>query len=217
MTSLFAPGRRLVAAALATTFLVLGGVAQPASADDLSHKRSATEQQIAANKKQQDELASQLDELSGDLQQAQLDLEAIQAQIPTAQQKLDDANAALAAAQRAQQQIAGQLTDAQSQQTTIQQQIDDGTAQQQQLRDAVGEMEREAYRDGGDVSGLSVVLDAQSTEDFVDAYSMLATANRVQSTMFNQLADLQADARNKAARLDSVKQKITELKKEADQ
>ena len=217
MTRTRARARRLAAAALATTFLVLAGVTQSASADDLSHKRSQVEAQIAANNKQQQDLESAIEDMSGALAQTVADLQAIQAQIPAAQQKLDDAKAALDKAQREQQQIADQLADAQSQQTTIAQQITDGTAQQQQLRDAVGEMAREAYRNGGDVSGLSVVLDAQSTDDFVDSYAMLAAAQRTQSEVFSRLADLEAAARNQAARLDSVKQKITELKKEADQ
>ncbi len=208
---------RLAAAALAATFLVLAGVAPSASADDLSHKRSQVQSQIDAAKQQQDALESSIEDMSGALAQTQSDLETIQAQIPAAQSKLDAAVAALDKAQREQQQIADQLTDAQSQQTAIAQQITDGTAQQQQLRDAVGEMAREAYRSGGDISGLSVVLDAQSTEDFVDSYTMLAAAQRAQSEVFGRLADLEAAARNQAARLDSVQQKITELKKEADQ
>ena len=203
---------RLTAALLTAAALVLGGVTQSASADDLSHKRSQVESQIAAAQKQQDDLEASIEDMSGNLAQAQSDLQAIEQQIPAAQQKLDDATATLEKAQREQQQIADELTDAENQQTTIAQQLTDGAAQQQQLRDAVGAMAREAYRDGGDVSGLSVVLDAQSTDDFVDSYAMLAAAQRAQSEVFGRMADLEADARNQAARLDSVTAKITDLK-----
>ena len=208
---------RIAAALAATAALVVGGMTQSASADDLSHKRSQLESQIAQQQKQQQDLEASLEDMSGALAQTQADLDSIQAQIPAAQQKLDDATAALATAQRQQQEIADQLADAQSQQAQITQQIGDGQAQQAQLRQAVGAMAREAYRDGGDVSGLSVVLDAQSTDDFVDTYTMLAAAQRAQSEVFGRLTELQAEARNQAARLDSVQQKITELKKAADQ
>lgn len=209
--------RRLTAALVAAVFLILAGVTPSASADDLSHKRSQVEAQIVAAQKRQADLQAAIEDLSGALAQTQSDLAAIQAQIPAAQQKLDDANAAFDKAQREQQQIADQLTDAEGQQATLTRQISDGQAEQDQLRIAVGEMAREAYRSGGDVSGLSVVLDAQSTSDFVDSYAMLAAAQRAQTEVFTRLADLQASARNQAARLDSVKLKITELKKAADQ
>ncbi len=208
---------RLAAAVLTTAALVLGGVTQSASADDLSHKRSQVESQIAAAQQQQDALEAAIEDMSGSLAQTQAALQQVEAQIPAAQAKLDEATATLEKAQREQQQIADQLTDAENQQTQIAQQITDGATQQQQLRDAVGAMARQAYRDGGDVSGLSVVLDAQSTDDFVDSYAMLAAAQRTQTEVFGRLADLEADARNQAARLDSVKQKITELKQAADQ
>jgi len=208
---------RLAAAAAVTVALVVGGVTQSASADDLSHKRQQLESQAAANKQQQQALQASIEDMSGQLAQTVSDLQGIQAQIPAAQQKLDDATAALATAQRQQQEIAGQLADAEAQQTQITQQISDGQTQQAQLRDTVGAMAREAYRSGGDVSGLSVVLDAQSTQDFVDSYTMIAAAQRAQSEVFGRLVDAEAEARNQAARLDSVKQKITELKQAADQ
>ena len=206
------------AAALATTVaLVVGGLAPSASADDLSHKRSQLESQAAANKQQQQALQASIEDMSGQLAQTQSDLVALQGQIQAAQAKLDDATAALATAQRQQQEIANQLADAQAQQTQIAQQISDGQSQQAQLRDAVGAMAREAYRDGGDISGISTVLAAQSTADFVDTYTMLAAAQRAQSDVFGRITELQAQARNQAARMQSVQQKITELKRAADE
>ncbi len=208
---------RLAAALAATAALLAGGLTPPAAADDLSHKRSQLESQAAANKQQQQNLQASIEDMSGQLAQTQSDLVAIQGQIQVAQQKLSDATAALATAQREQQQIADQLTDAQNQQTQIAQQITDGQTQQAQLRDAIGAMAREAYRDGGNVSGISTVLAAQSTEDFLTTYTMLAAAQRAQSGVFSRVTELQAQARNQAARMASVQQKIAELKKAADQ
>jgi murein DD-endopeptidase MepM/ murein hydrolase activator NlpD len=210
--------RRGVAAALAAGLVVLVGVAQPATAaDDLSHKRQQTEQQIAANEKAKQELEDQLESLTGDLAQTQKDLAAVQEQIPAAQQKVADAQAALDAAERAQKQIADQLADAQAQEATLGTQITANDGQRQQIQLAIGELAREAYRSGGDTSGLAVVLDAQSADDFVDRYSMLAAAQRTQQEVFGQLADLDAANRNAAARLAAVREKVTELKAAADQ
>ena len=208
---------RVVAALATSVALLVGGLSQAAWADDLSHKRSQLESQAAANKQQQQSLQASIEDMSGQLAQTEQDLVTIQTQLQAAQQKLADATTALATAQREQQQIAGQLTDAQNQQQQIAQQITDGQAQQAQLRDAVGAMAREAYRDGGDVAGISTVLAAQSTDDFLNTYTMLAAAQRAQAGVFDQITELQAQARNQSARMQSVQQKIAELKQAADQ
>ncbi len=208
---------RAVAALVTAVALLVGGLSQAASADDLSHKRSQLESQATANKQQQQSLQSSIEDLSGQLAQTESDLLTIQGQLQAAQQKLAAATTALATAQREQQQIAGELADAQTQQSQIAQQISDGQAQQAQLRDAVGAMAREAYRDGGDVSGISAILAAQSTDDFLNTYTMLAAAQRAQAGVFDHLTELQAQARNQAARMQSVQQKIAELKQAADQ
>ncbi len=207
-----------LAAAVATVSLLIAGTAGSAFADDdLSHKRSSLENQLQATAKQRDDLESALEDLSGELVQTQVDLQAVQAQIPAAQAALTQATTVLDAAMRDQQQIAAQLADARQQQAQITAQGAQAAADQQRLRQEVAAMARAAYRDGGGLSTLSVLLDASSSQDFVDSYTMAAAAQRVQGQVFDQLRQAQADARNQGARLDAVQQTISSLKQQADQ
>lgn len=208
--------RRIVAAVLALA-VVAGGSLGPAYADDLSHKRKSVEAQIEANEKAKEALAASLEDLTAEAATAWNELEAIKAQVPAAQQKVADTQAVLEEAQRAAQVIAQQLADAEAQATTLAGSIEAGDAEQQRIRDDIGAMAREAYRTQGDVSGLAVVLDAQSADDFVESFAQLDAAQRTQQDVFGRLADLEAANRNAAARLEAVKTKVAELKVAADQ
>ncbi len=208
--------RKILAAALAALFVGLTAVAQPAVADDLSHKRQQTQNAIDAADRRAAELEDAIEELTGDVAEAIKQLEALRHQVVEATAKLTQAQGVLDEALRKQQLIAAQLADAQSQETVLGQQIADGENQQAAIRAAIGQMAREAYRGGGDVSALTMILDADSAQDFVQSYSMLGAAQRTQEEVFNQLANLEAENKNKAARLEAVRLKITELKAEAD-
>ena len=85
------------------------------------------------------------------------------------------------------------------------------------MRAAIGQMAREAYKGGGGVSGVDVILDAQSTDDFVQRYGLMATALRTQAQILDELKAAESANRNAEARLVAVKDKITELKAAADQ
>jgi murein DD-endopeptidase MepM/ murein hydrolase activator NlpD len=209
--------QRLTAAALAAVLLVLGGVGQSASADDLSHRRQQVEAARDANEKAAEALEAALEELSGDLAVTVAELQKIEQQIPAAQATLDAANAVLDEALRKQQVIAAQLADAKAQEQVLGTQIADGDAKEEEIRLAIGQLARQAYRSQGDVTGLEVILDAEDAEDFVDRYTMLNAAQRTQEEVFGELADLEAANRNSAARLESVRVKIAELKAEADE
>ena len=198
--------------------LLLGASTGPAAADDdLAHKRSQLQSQLAATAQQRDDLESALEDLSGELAQTQADLQAVQQQIPAAQTRLADDGAALDNALRAQQQIADQLDDAQRRQAQITAQAADDAATLQQLRQAIAATARTAYRDAGGLFTLSLLLDASSSDDFVDAYATAATAQRVQARAFDRLRQAQADAASQTARLGAVRRTITELKQQADQ
>lgn len=205
------------AAVVASLGLILGVLAQPAQAgDDLTHKRSQLESQIANAQKQRDDLESALEDLSGQLAQTQADLQDVAGRIPAAQAGVEAAAAALAKAQREQRQIADQLADSQQQQAAITQEAAAADDKQAQLRQAIGAMARGAYRAGG-VSALSVLLEAASAGEVADGYADLATAQRIQAQVYERLQQLQADARNRGTRLAAVQQTITGLKQQADQ
>lgn len=208
--------RKLLAAVLAALFVGLTAIASPAAADDLSHKRQRTQRAIDAADERAAALEDSIEELTGAVAAAVKELAALQIQVDAAAVKLNEAQAVLDEALRKQQLIAAQLADAKSQEATLGQQIADGETQQEQIRVAIGQMAREAYRGGGDASALTMILDAESAQDFVQSYSLLGAAQRTQEEVFTQLGDLEAENRNKAARLEAVRVKITELKDEAD-
>ena len=211
--------RRLLATLLSAMLVALVATASPASADDLSNKRKQTQAQIQANQAAQDALQASLEDLSANLAQAVVDLQNVQAQLPAAQQKLDDANAALQAAQRQAQLIADELADARAQETSLTDAVAKDQAQSAQVRIAIGQMARQAYQGGAavDTSGLSVVLSATDAQDFVARFALAATAQRTQEQVLGQMQALEAQDRNSQARLTAVRERIDQLKKEADQ
>jgi murein DD-endopeptidase MepM/ murein hydrolase activator NlpD len=186
------------------------------AADDLSHKRSQLESRIADAQDQRDDLESALEDLSGQLALTQTEIQQIDGRITVAQAGVDAATAALTGAQREQRVIAEQLADAQRQEAAITQQVAGGAAQQQRLRQAVGAMARGAYR-APSVAGLSVLLDSNSAADVVDGYADVATAQRIQAQLYERVQRLQADARNRGARLGAVQQTTSGLERQADE
>jgi murein DD-endopeptidase MepM/ murein hydrolase activator NlpD len=77
-------------------------------------------------------------------------------------------------------------------------------------------MARQAYKGETATSGLSVVMGAESTEDFVDQYGMVSTAMRTQTKALDELKQIEAANRNSKARLTAVRERVAELKVEAD-
>ncbi|NNH07628.1 peptidoglycan DD-metalloendopeptidase family protein [Cellulomonas fimi] len=208
---------RLPALLAAACLLVGVAVASPAVADEIDDRRKAAEQKAAANEKAQADAEAAMEGLDASLQATASRLLELQAQIPAAQARLDEAKAALEKAQREAAIIAARLVDAQEQQVTLSATIQQDTEQAEKMRAAIGQMAREAYRGGAEVSGVSVILDAESSEDFVERYGLVSTALRTQAQVLDALKAAEASNRNAQARLDAVEDRITELKAEADQ
>jgi len=208
---------RLTAVVSAIALLLGIGLATPAGADAIDDKRRAAEQKKAANAKAREDAEDAMEGLDATLQAVVAALQDLQAQIPAAQATLDAANAALEKAQREAAIIAARLQDATDQQATITTTIDQDAAKATQLRAAIGQMAREAYRSGGEVSGVGMILDADSTEDFVQRYGLMSTALRTQAQVLDALKATEAKNKNAQARLVAVKDRVAELKAAADQ
>jgi murein DD-endopeptidase MepM/ murein hydrolase activator NlpD len=208
---------RVLATALVGVLAMLAVSAGPALGDSLSDQRKAAEQKQAANQAARTALASSLEDVNASLAQTVLDLQAVQQRLPDAQAELATAQATLESSQRAQAIIAAQLLDAQSQEAAIGAAITADAAKNAQIRVAIGQMAREAYQGGAAVSSVSLVLDAQSAEDFVQQYGMVATALRTQSQALGALRQVEAQDRNDQARLVAIRERVTELKAQADQ
>jgi len=197
--------------------LAVGAVfAAPALADSIDDRRAAAEQRQKELEQQKADTQAAMEGVDADIQELVAQLQDTQAKIPAAQQALDAANDAVDKARREQAMIAAQLQDAQDQQSTLAEQIDADSAHAEELRAAIGQMAREAYRDGGGVSTVDVILGAQSTEDFVQRYGMMTTALRTQAQVLDGLREAEATNRNSHARLTAVTERIGELKEAAD-
>jgi murein DD-endopeptidase MepM/ murein hydrolase activator NlpD len=213
------PTDRVVAATVAGVLTVLTAVAVPglpALADELDDQRAAAEQRSAAADRQVEELEASIEGLSAQLGQAVLDLQATQSRLPAAQAELAAAQEELERSQREADLIAARLQDAQDQEATITDTIAADDERGQKIRTAVGQMARQAYKGESATSGLSVVMGAESTEDFVDQYGMVSTAMRTQSQALDELKQIDAANRNSKARLTAVRERVAELKVEAD-
>ncbi|MHB1489704.1 MAG: M23 family metallopeptidase [Cellulomonas sp.] len=195
---------------------VLSGAAPSAWADSYDNQVAQNKQQAAANKAARDQLTSSLENTNAALAQAALDLQATELRLPQAQAELAAAQNDLASAQREATIIAGRLQDARDQETSINQTIQAGVARSTAVRNALGEMARQAYRGGGEISSLGVALGAQSTDEFIATYGAVSSALRAQAQSLAGLQQVQADNRNSQARLTAVRGRITELKAEAD-
>ena len=208
---------RALAALLVGVLACLAGSAGPAFGDSLSDQRRATERKAAANKQARDALAASLEDISSQLSQAILDLQVVEQRLPEAQAELATAQATFEQSQREATIIAARLQDAKDQETTITSTIATDTAHGEQVRASIGQMARAAYRGGTAVSSVGIVLGAQSTEDFVAQYGLVTAALRTQNRTLDDMKSIEANNRNSQARLEAVRDRVTELKAAADQ
>ncbi|WP_421740324.1 peptidoglycan DD-metalloendopeptidase family protein [Cellulomonas sp.] len=208
---------RMPALLVVLVLIVTALFTAPAYADKIDDRRKAAEAQKAAIAKARDDTEAAMEGVDANLQALAMQLADTQAKIPAAQAVLDEAKAALEKAQREAAIIAARLVDAEDQQATITTTITQDAEYAAQMRAAIGQMAREAYKDGGGVSGVDVILDAQSTDDFVQRYGLMATALRTQAQILDQLRTAESANKNAEARLGAVKEKIAQLKAEADQ
>ena len=205
----------LAALAVALPALLLGPGA--AHADELSNKRAAAQERAAAAEQRAADLAEAIEELSGELADALTRLAEVEAQLPVAQARLDEAVAAAQAAQREAEILAARLQAARDEEAAITEQIAVDDTREAEIRSAIGQMAREAYKGGRDVSGMSVMLDAESSQDFVEKYGLVSTALRTQTQVLDELTELAAKNKNAQARQTAVREKVDELKVAADQ
>ncbi|HEY0217760.1 MAG TPA: M23 family metallopeptidase [Cellulomonas sp.] len=209
---------RLVAGSMAGVLAVLVGLtaAGPASGDDLDDKKAALQAQAQAQEQARADAEAALEGLSAQYQQTAQDLLAVQQQLPAAQAALATAEQTLAGYEREQALIAARLQDATDQQTTIAATISTDDARSAEIRGQVGQMAREAYQGGPSLSALSLVIGAQSMEDFVEQYGMANAVQRAQTQVLDELSTLEAENKQSQARLTAVQDKVAELKAEAD-
>ncbi|MDT0165728.1 peptidoglycan DD-metalloendopeptidase family protein [Actinotalea sp. AC32] len=210
--------RRLRAALVAVlAAATLGtGVLAPATADDLEDQRRAAEDRQRANQGALEDIQADIHETDTALAQAEAELASIQAQIPGAIAALQAAEDELARLQREAALIAERLVVAEEEEASISTQIDTDADRADDIRVAIGQMARDAYKGDMAASTLSAVLDARTTEEFVQQSELASTALRAQTQALRDLEQLNGVNRNRQARLTAVREEIVVLKAEAD-
>lgn len=216
------PGRRfarpaaLVAVAGLAATLALGAVATPAMGDAVDDRRAAAEKEKKANERKRADAEEVLEGLEGELGAVSDRLLEIETQLPAARLELQEAEAEFAKAKREAAIVAARLEDAEDQAADLSATIEADSDEATKMREAIGQMAREAYRGGGDVSSVSMILDAESSEDFIERADLMSQALRTRAQVLDDLQATESGNRNSAQRLEAVQERIGELKDEAD-
>jgi murein DD-endopeptidase MepM/ murein hydrolase activator NlpD len=192
-------------AAVVAVTLAMFFVPQAHADDDPKAKKRQVDSQVQ-------QLGSDLEDQDAAVQAATAALADAEAKLAPAQAHLATAQTALAAAQDAEHQAGVDL--AASQHWADQALIEYLGAQGQikAHQEALGEIARQAYM-GGDFQRLSMVMDAQSPEDFTSALAYVGTVNRSESHMLDNLDDLQRNAKAKQAEFTAAHDEIAEQQK----
>lgn len=209
-------GRRGAFAAMLTIVLLLGG-ATAVHADDLDDRRAAAEREQAAKEEERESLEAELEHTDTQLADAVLELNQVEGRLPVAEAELAVAEADLERAEREAAILAQRLADAQLEEAKVSRQLQDGSGKVDGARDDIAQMAREEFRGAGDASTIGLVTGAQSTEEFIDGYSVSSSAARIRARTLAELQDAEAAARNLQARLSAIREVVTELKRLADE
>lgn len=208
--------RRGPLAAVLAIVLLLGG-ATVVYADDLDDRRAAAEREQAAKEEERESLEAELEHTDTQLADAVLELNQVEGRLPVAEAELAVAEAELERAEREAAILSQRLADAQLEEAKVSQQLQDGSGKVDGARDDIAQMAREEFRGSGDASAIGLVTGAQSTEEFIDGYSVSSSAARIRARTLAELQDAEATARNLQARLSAIREVVTELKRLADE
>ena len=184
--------------------------------DDLRDKRAAAQRERDAANKQIAALEEELEDTDAQMAAAYVRLQEIEAQLPVAQAALDEAQATLIVAQREADALAERLQDAEAEGAALEVKIAQSADDVATTRSNIAELARRAYRGEGSPDGMSMIVGAESAQDFVERYSLSQAAMRAQTTSLSDLQQVEATSRNTEVRLEAVREAVAELKSEAD-
>ena len=204
--------RRGVAAAMVALTVMVLGVGGGAQADDRSD--AAAEQAEAEQRRA--ELTSSLEGVSAELGQAYLDLQNAKTALSTAQTDLATAEADLAAKEREQQTITNQLAVAQSTLTTLEQEATGSQAATQQSTSSIGQLVVSTYQGENSLTSWTYVLSSDSVEDLTQRASGVEIGSAVQESVLAAAETERVKAENRQARQKAATQRVSDLKKDAD-
>ncbi len=217
-------GRRALAAAFAVTALVVPGVvsALPASSAvgryELTGTTRAVADDIDKRKKSVDaaieELKESLEGANADFVEAAVALKKSEQNLVVARADLASAQGRLAEAAALDAKLGSQLQVAREQEAKAERDLAAEVDAEADTREALGDLARHAYV-GNDISGLSILLEAQSPEHLTERLAYAGAALRVQNGAIDRLAVQRAEMRARESKLAAVRAQITELKRQS--
>lgn len=182
-----------------------------AQGDTLDDKQRAAQQRATDARRQYELLQESVEDLSTDLAQAVLTLKETEAQLPAAQAALGAATREAESRQRQAALARAKLVDATDLRTSLQAEIDRDSQRQSEIRATIAQLARSAYQGGRQSATLEIAVGATTLDEYVEQAQTAMTAQRLQSRAINELAALEASARNGRARLDSVVASLSDL------
>lgn len=200
--------RAVVACTAASVFAAGLVLAAPAGAADPRERKREVDGAIA-------ELQEALAGTSVELQAAYTALAQTQSQLPVAQAALDTALVAEAAAEQRDAELAVRLEAARTTQQEARAELDASTGDIARTEADIGRIAGEVYRSGVANPQLTIVLGAQSPDDFATRSTLADTVLRSRVGALNDLNERKAQQVNAQARLDAVEVEVADLRRQA--
>ena len=181
--------------------------APTAVADDVTSRSKDLDRQMT-------ELRESLEGARSDFVEAAVALKRSEANLVTARAALADAQQKLAEATARDAELAAQLTVAQAEERKAERDLASQSKEEADTRKALGQIARSAYV-GNQVTGLSIVLQAESAEQLTDRLAVAGAALRAQNGAIERLAVQQAEMRARSSKLTAVRAQVAELKRQS--
>jgi murein DD-endopeptidase MepM/ murein hydrolase activator NlpD len=182
------------------------GLAPPGTADPGADKKKL-DAEISR-------LRTDLEGTSQTLARAVVELHRTKAELPAARQALAAADSAQAVADRRNEAVAASLAVAKANEAKARDALAQNARGSQKAQDRLGNLARDEYQHG-EVSGLSIALEASSPADFTDRMIMLDTVTRIRRQTLRGLAAVRAQGQAGEAHLVAVRQRVAVLKVQA--
>lgn len=196
-----------VASACLVGALLAASATTGASADPVSDRKKALDQQIAQLRDELEGTSQQFTEAAVTLQRSQAELVDVRARLATARAELAKAKAHDAA-------LASRLAYAEAEESKTMGDLSRQQAAEVELRAELALIARETYLGAGDpgLSELSVALQADSPDQFVERLSLAGAALQSRTGAVDRLAVQQAELRARAEKLAAIRAQVAQLK-----
>ena len=161
------------------------------------------------------QLSTAIEGTSQVLAKALVGLQLTKAELPGARQALTAANAAHAVADRRNEVLATALSVAEADAAKVTDALGQNARAGWAVQAQLGNLVRDDYQQG-QMSGLSIILQATSPADFTDRIMMLDTVMQVRSETLRGLGTMRAQGQADQAHLVAVRQQVAVLKARAE-